>query len=169
MYLSEGAREAIVVDRKYGELDRLCSAVKSRIWNGREYDKNRVLSTVYDVVDKAFYRKSNTAVNQLLTSRGFGPDEKVPLDDFIRYGTGVCRHMALACAALLEILNNEGIVSGSASVDRNSTFQGGHGWCRYVNSFGIVSILDITLGFKGTLAESVQQGRWPYTRPEDRV
>ncbi|MCK4826180.1 hypothetical protein KA005_61120, partial [bacterium] len=96
-----------------------------------------------------------------------GGDQKVMLDQFLRYGVGVCRHSALTAGLLLELLIKEKYLDGQVSVDRN-TVEGGHAWARYTNTKGTVYIIDITQEFFGTLDEAVVNGKWDYSREEDK-
>ena len=100
-------------------------------------DRGLILDAVYEVVSAAM-PYDDEAVEKIVSETGNDNDGKIALDYFIQEGKGVCRHQALACAALLERFKDEGYIRGTASVDRNSDTRGGHSWCRYTNSEGTV-------------------------------
>jgi len=170
--LGAGGREAITVDidprRGYTKLRELYGQAKLAASVGGVVQRNRVLPAVYETVNLAFKTKSEKAVNALLAKYEVGPDQKIALDVFIAEGVGVCRHAALACAAILEMFKQDGHIRGEISVDRNGTDAGAHAWCRYASHSGEVVILDVMQGYFGTLKESIQKAYWDYFRPEDR-
>ncbi len=184
VYLGAGQREAIVVDstRSDSKIRELYQKVLAR---AREYDpvekkytlnKGKVLNAVFDTVKEAMPVQDDAAVQRIVDRRAVGKDGKIDLDVFIKEGVGECRHDALACAVLLELLKKDGFVSGRASVDRNAAFypegddrlSGGHAWCRYTNSVGEVYVLDVAQGFIGSLEEASKNPKaWAYQRPDD--
>ena len=174
VYPGAGAREAIVVDRKYGEINNLANeAAEKATVNGR-FDKTRVLKTVFDVVTKAMPIQDEKEVEKILKKYGVKPDDKIALDVFIKHRTGVCRHQALTAAAILEKLKEEGLIKGKVSVDRNTIpitingkeYKAGHAWCRYTNSAGEVYIIDPAQGKLKKLKETDEKD-WGYYRPTD--
>ncbi|MEA3343956.1 MAG: hypothetical protein U9Q92_07395 [archaeon] len=168
VYLGQGQREAIVVDsQKYPKLRQLYEVAKGKATERRTVRKDRVLQAVYDTVAEAMPRQDNDAVKELIHRYKVEKDGKISLDDFLEEGVGVCRHDALACATLLELFKKEGIVRGKTSVDRNSTYLGGHAWCRYTNSADEIFILDIAQRYIGRLEDASNGDRWAYQRPED--
>jgi|TARA_B100002003_G_C14024257_1_gene493891 hypothetical protein len=168
VYLGQGQREAIVVDfKKDHKLRGLYERVKDESLENGVFKKGRILGAVYQAVKESMPRQDYEAVKEIIHKYGVQEDGKVLLGLFIREGVGVCRHDALACAALLERFKEEGIVKGRASLDRNSNYLGGHAWCRYTNSGGEVFILDVAQNFLGRLEESLNEDRWAYQRPED--
>ncbi len=157
------SREAIVVDsKKYSMLGKLYGIAKERISRG-----SSVIKAVYDTVKETMPIQNEEAVNELIRKYQIAGDQKVPLDLFLKEGVGVCRHDALTCAALLEMFKTEGYVRGKISVDRNTTKDGGHEWCRYTAFNGEVYILDVAQRYIGSLRNSERAGRWPYKRPSD--
>ena len=169
-------REAIVVDwRHEGRPGRGASlatlydsAVERATVEGR-FRKSLALRAVYDTVNEHFIDRSSTGVERLNQSVGAGSDTKVHLDCYISRKTGVCRHIALTCAAILEHMIDNGLLAGRVSNDRNSIAdQGAHAWCRYTSSTGTVFILDVMQKFFGTLEESTRLAAWDYARPEER-
>lgn len=165
--LGQGKREAIVVDsQKYPKLRELYEAAKGKAMEDGIVRKEKILQAVYDTVTEAIPVQSSTRVKRLLQALDIGKDEKISLDVFLEYGVGVCRHDALACAALLELFKKDGFVNGKPSVDRNSDKGEGHAWCRYTNSIGEVCILDVMLKYIGNLTDA-SEDIWHYKRPED--
>jgi hypothetical protein len=104
------------------------------------------------------------AVSTLVRARGFQNDKKVTLGVFIEAGVGLCRHQNLACAAIIERLIDEDILRGTVSIDRNSSDEGGHAWCRYTDPSGEVIILDVTQEYFGNI---YGEHHWDYRRPEE--
>lgn len=168
VYLGEGRREAIVVDfDKHGErLKELYQTAKRRASVNGHVRRDAVLKSVFTTVEEALPIQDEEAVKALCKKLGVENDGKVSLDVFIDAKTGVCRHLALTCAALLEIFKRDGHIAGNPSVDRNSDYAGGHAWCRYTNSGGEVFILDVAQHYLGELNDA-DKNRWAYKRPED--
>ncbi|MEK6864758.1 MAG: hypothetical protein AABX27_05670, partial [Nanoarchaeota archaeon] len=113
VYLGAGEREAIVVDsEKYAEINKLYSIAKEKALIGKvekNVAKGLILNAVYDTVKEAMnYNKA--AVKGLVAICNSGTDGKIALDIFIKNKVGVCRHMALACGALLELFKKEGYI-----------------------------------------------------------
>jgi len=130
--------------------------------------RDRILNAVYETVSEALPVQDENAVRDLIEKYELRNDVMVPLDFFLERGIGICRHSALACGALLELLKKDGIIRGKASIDRNSISRvGGHAWCRYTSFNGKVFILDVTLEYLGTLSNASKKGRWNYRRAED--
>ena len=174
--LGATGREAIVVDWRHeatpGAIRSLASlyaaAVERATLDGR-FRRSLALQAVYDTVRVHFVDCSSGAVERVNERIAAGPDDKVHLDCYIAARAGVCRHLALACAAILERMIDNGMLRGHVSHDRNSIpGQGAHAWCRYTTSSGEVVILDAMQGFLGTLQESQKPGIWNYARPEER-
>jgi hypothetical protein len=168
VYLGEGQREAIVVDsKKYTGLSALYAIAKDKATVGENIRKDLILEAVFQTVREAMPKQDLEAVQKITRKHGVEKDGKIALDVFLEEHTGVCRHDALTCAALLELFKGEGHARGKASVDRNSTEKGGHAWCRYTNSDGIVFILDVAQDYLGRLEKAPEKKRWAYERPED--
>ncbi|MFA5183506.1 MAG: hypothetical protein WC405_19510 [Syntrophales bacterium] len=172
VYLGKSQRDAITVDidpsRGYVQLQALYDKAKAAASINGEVRRGLILNAVYEAVNSAFRTRNENAVQSLLAKYGVGPDQKIALDVFIAEGTGVCRHVSLACTALLEMFKKEGHIRGTASVDRNGLEIGAHAWCRYTSSSGEVFILDPMHGYIGSLNESRENAYWDYFRPEDR-
>ena len=172
VWVVPGVQEAIVVDpQKYPEeYDRLYESAKQKASPLGVVERGRVLRAVFETVKEAM-PYSQRGVDNVL--EGLGPDKKIELSSFIANRTGVCRHQALACCALLERFKSEGHIRGNVSADRNMNFSprgdaGGHAWARYTNSAGEVFILDVAQKFVGSLQESIGLGAWNYLRPEEQ-
>jgi hypothetical protein len=170
-----GGREAIVVtwtprSNDQSLHDLYDDSVKRSTDGDGTFRKNRALQAVYDVVIERFANRSPEDVAAFIEQNGLAGDRKVSLQTFIRARMGTCRHLALACGAILERMVDEGKLGGRVSVDRNTMpGRGAHAWCRYTSSTGTVVILDVMQQFLGTLQEAQQKpGAWPYARPSDR-
>ena len=166
VYIGSSAREAIVVDFfKDSVLSNLYDKVKLAVTDSSgKVNKDYVLNNVYKAVQSAMATDMQ-GVADLISERGYGQDKKVTLGVFIKAGIGLCRHQNLAGAALLERFIDEGILSGKVSIDRNTSNEGGHAWCRYTNSQGKVYILDVTRNYIGDMNSSES---WDYRRPEEK-
>jgi len=168
IYLGEGQREAIVVDSIDPRVRKLYELAKNRATINGIFIKGKLLRIVYDVVAETMPRQDNYAVKKLVLREGLESDSKVSLGVFLEEGVGVCRHDALACAVLLELFKNEGLIQGKPSVDRNySIVFGGHAWCRYTNSAEERWILDVRQGYIGRLEDAIPENKWAYQRPDD--
>ena len=180
VYLGAGSREAIVVDRKFGELNRLFEEAKKRASVDGKVIKDFVIHSVFDVINEAMPVKDNAEVERLVKREKAGRDGEIPLDVFLREGVGVCRHNALAVADLLQRFKEEGVLKGKASVDRNTkrvvidgrSFDAGHAWCRYTNSAGDVFLIDPMHNKIKKLSELELKswesgGDWDYKRAGD--
>jgi len=149
VYLGGGEREAVVVDDSnkdsplHDVYKELLQMRRAAIKAGRNF-KSELLSDVYDLVQKKL-PYSQEKERRISLKYGIKPDQKVLLDIYLKEKAGVCRHQALLAAYLLERMKKENIVRGTVSVDRNYVpRRGGHAWVRYVNSAGIVFIIDPT-------------------------
>ena len=169
VYLGQGKREAIVVDSSYpnSKLKELFKTAENKAKENGVIKKDIILQSVYETVKEAIPIQDMDAVNKILKKYGVEKDGKIALDVFLDEGVGVCRQDALACAAVLENFKKRSIVRGKVSVDRNSTFLGGHAWTRYTNSIGELYILDVAQGFCGRLEDASKENRWAYERPTD--
>ncbi|MBU2589401.1 MAG: hypothetical protein KKB39_01420 [Nanoarchaeota archaeon] len=156
-------REAIVVDTKYGELNKLYDIAKKKATVGNNLWKQLILDSVYETVKEAMPEQCDEPLEGLLKKHGINKDVKITLDEFIKRKTGNCIHDALACAALLEMFKEEGLIRGKISVDKNTiNHLGEHAWCRYTNLGNEVYILDVRREYTGPLKGST---KWPYERP----
>lgn len=158
VYVGAGEREAVVVDDL--KQPELIEAYRTLL--GRIQGRDTVLRSVFDLTKQLLPYNENT-VEQI--TGGFEPDQKVGLSVFVRAKGGVCRHQALLSGYLLEKLKDDGVVRGTASIDRNYVpGEGGHAWVRYKNSAGEVYIIDPAQNYIGRI-EDAGEGRWFYERP----
>lgn len=172
VYLGAGEREAIVVDdKKYPEELNEVYGKLSRRLSGLELGKT-VFDEIYDLTvdvlggnQGKFVEGKVSEVVRIIKDK-YGPREKVPLNSFIAFGFGVCRHRALLAGYLVERMIKEGKLKGSVSVDRSSVENlGGHAWMRWTGSGGRVVIIDSAMGYVGPIEKSTSF--WDYRRPEE--
>ena len=125
------------------------------------HGKQGLLNIVYDVVkEQTKVYEPKQIINKIREiEKG---RESVTLEEILRVKAGICKHDALACAALLEKLKEDGHVSGTARVHRQTVYDGkyngGHAWCHYTNSVGKKFILDVAIGYVGP----IEGGKYPY-------
>ena len=184
-------QEAIVVDSKkiyvMGRANlvnetykELLGKIGNKAANKSRKRKTRfVLRKVYKIVrNKMKYRLKYT--DEIANNYS---DKKYSLESFIQNGKGVCRHMALLCAVLIEKLIKETeLLNGMVSAERNiikpnnwlkllKVGVGGHAWCRYTDTDGTIYILDVAQYYLGKLKKHriwIALGwMWDYHRPED--
>ncbi len=94
--------------------------------------------------------------------------ETLSLQEFyVDVGRGVCRHMALATAAVLERMHEAGVLEGTGIINRNlDPDHDGHMWAEYVESTGRRLVLDPAQGTAG--GPNPDTGTWDY-HPDMRV
>ncbi|NYZ80054.1 hypothetical protein H0N95_02270 [Candidatus Micrarchaeota archaeon] len=160
VYIGNGAREAIVVDRKYGAIDRLFEKAKQRATVNGVVDESRVPQAVFDTVKEAMPIQSREEVQKIIDEKKVGQEGKIALDIFIDRGVGVCRHDSLACAAVLEVFKEKGMIHGTPHVERNIDERGGHGWCT-LELNGEKIVLDIPNNLLKKLKETTEE-EWTY-------
>jgi hypothetical protein len=176
--------EAITIDyRKNPQL--IDAAVSDVMAAARDPQTGRVRKD--QIMRSVFNRVSDTmqydavAVAKIFEDELGGKEgKKISLNSYIERGVGVCRHQALFAGVILERLKDEGVIGGTASVDRNMVRSGpdgeydGHAWVRYTNSGGDVFILDIAhkklMSLEDAMAQHAKDpaGTWDYARPEDK-
>lgn len=176
--------EAIVVDgKKYpvGLQEALGSVHESIRRPDGSVDKGLVFRAVFDTV-RDMMRYDAEKVDEIFKEHGREDFTKISLDTYAYYGVGVCRHQALFAAQILGHLKEHGVVSGTASVDRNAVRRpsdmddkyDGHAWVRYTNSGGTAWIIDPAQNRIGKLEDLIAQrdsgdfSVWEYARPDDR-
>lgn len=173
--------ESIIVDREvypdgfWSVMDKVIKEVG--LPNGR-IDKGLVLDSIYDNVTQAMHYDSD-AVKKILESHGGKDGTKIPLDEYIQKGVGVCRHQALFVGQLLEYFCSRGLLAGKVSVERSamksktSGKYDGHAWIRYTNGAGMVYIIDVAQQKIGLLEEFMKmrmdgnEDIWEYGRESD--
>lgn len=108
------------------------------------------------------------AIDSILRSAAM--QNKVPYDgvlveawDVVRQGVGVCRHMALPIAGLLEMDVERGLLEGTTRFRRliHPDRDRGHAWAYFENSRGDAFILDPAQGYCGRQGDR-PLGGWPY-------
>lgn len=162
VYLGGSEREAIVVDEKYGELEKVYENLVKRIPNLKDTDN--VIRQIFNTVIKSM-PTNEIAVEKL--GKQFAPDQKVALDSYILSKCGVCRHQALLAGYLAEKLINEESMGGKVSIDRNEIkSKGVHAWVRYEDRDGEVYIIDPAQRFIGNEKDS-DTAYWNYKRPQE--
>jgi hypothetical protein len=164
-------REIITVDyRNSRVLQDLYDRVSQKAAASGKITEESAIDAVYDVVKAVYTKKSSKAVNALLKRHGIGPDEPISLDEFVKEGTGVCRHMAMTVGVILEKYVRQGYLRGEVSVDRNTDVRGGHAWVRYTHEDGKVTIIDVMQNFKGSLRDAMKlEYAWSYARPAEHA
>jgi hypothetical protein len=134
--------------------------------------EKQILQEVHDWVEKTM--RYDLECDQHLIGRYLReghdvyPRSKVTLGAFISQGEGVCRHMALYAGYLVETLNEQGVLRGAISYERNVLPGiGGHAWLRY-HSFQNAEkwIIDPAQHFVGPV-DDIKDNIWTYMRPED--
>ena len=126
IYLGAVAHEAIVVDEKYGKLQRVFdefrAAVPAEIFSlqpGGDREK-QIAGLVFQFSEQSLPWDPQR-VQALLERENLLPDRKVTLDVFIRKKCGVARHQVLLAAYLLEKLRLEGSIQGVPAIDARLT------------------------------------------------
>lgn len=157
-------REAIVVDsEKYPAIRKIYN-LKPKQLEGFLY-----VYWVYDIVLKIFNlppEENERRVTQIIEEYGVKNNGKIALDVFIDRRAGVCRHMALLAAVLLELGVKDGILEGTPRVVRNKVGGKKHVWCIFYGVDNSICIIDPGSGFLGyyTSYENFQQ-TWKYKGP----
>lgn len=182
VYYGTYSGEAIVVDpEKYpDEYDRYYNIAVDKATIDGKVERSKVLKAVFDTVTSEM-EYSQSGVDGILQdvadrdgTPSFDDGKKLELSLFMEAGVGVCRHQALACAALLERFKDEGYIRGAISVDRNERVgvpgqeDGGHAWVRYTSKDGLVQILDVARGYYGLLKNADPNEHWEYMRPQEK-
>jgi len=170
VYVGGGEREAVVVDdTKQPELQdvyrELLKRRKNQALHGIDF-KDGILEEVFDLTREILPFDENKVDN---ITHNLSHDEKIALSVFINEKGGVCRHQALLAGYLLEKLKNDGLIRGTASIDRNFVpGEGGHAWVRYVNSASQIFIIDPAQDYIGSI-EDAGIDRWQYERPRNSL
>ncbi len=116
--------------------------------------KSGVLNIVYETV-KSLMKNKPSDENESIIKKIENPDREFTyLNEYLSEGVGVCKHFALASAALLELLRMDGLINGHGYVRRQVTEHGGHAWCTYVNSGGDEFVIDVGLEVLARMSEA---------------
>ncbi len=167
IYLGSGVREALVVDDLMdAPLHDLYTTLLQQTPNSEYSHTDQRIKAVFEMARTAI--PYNPVVVGILL-RHFPADDEILLGRFIELQGGQCRHQALLAAYLIERLLRDNIIHGNVSVDRNSVpYLGGHGWARYTNEHGHVTIMDLAQNYLGSL-QDIHNHRWFYLRPDDHI
>ena len=126
IFLGAVAHEAIVVDEKYGKLQRVYEDFKSAVpkeilsLEGSSDREKQIAGLVFQFSEQLLPFDSKK-VQMLLEREKLIPDRKVTLDVFIRKKCGVARHQVLLAAYILEKLRLEGTIKGVPAIDARLT------------------------------------------------
>ena len=126
IFLGAVAHEAIVVDEKYGKLQRVYadfkSAVPPEIFSlAASGDRERQIAGLVFQFSEQLLPFDPQRVQSVLEREKLVPDRKVTLDVFIRKKCGVARHQVLLAAYILEKLRLEGSIQGVPAIDARLT------------------------------------------------
>lgn len=179
--LGKNPREAFYVGPNSSALNGLKEEVKERALYQGKIRRGNLLPSIYDTVKERLpYDLAKS--DEIISKRVKTKDGLISLGEFIRGHAGVCRHQAVACAALIELLGKDpelrstnNHLRGKPSVDRNGYPGFGHVWTRYTSYDGAIFILDVAKHFLGTLyseetQREIEEGTlWPYNRPDEPI
>lgn len=136
-----------------------------------EVDGYKIAEKVYNVVNENMeYDKDY--VEGVIENY---PNRKVDLQSFfLDEGKGVCRHMALSVACVLERMHEDGLVEGTGIINENTVDDNGHMWAEYVEvgksrGEGQRFIIDPAQNYTGGPGHREERG-WDYQPklgPED--
>ena len=132
--------------------------------------KNLAFSAISTVVNEVFPRWNGVVEAEQELSNSFS-GKLMDIGENIRAQVGVCEHMTLVAAYVMERLIDEGYLRGKVSVDRNyiPERKASHTWVRYTSKGGKVFILDIAKGVSGSMTEAMAKNKWDYRRPGEKV
>lgn len=127
-------------------------------------------SAISTVVNEVFPRWNGVVEAEQELSNSFS-GKLMDIGENIRAQVGVCEHMTLVAAYVMERLIDEGYLRGKVSVDRNyiPERKASHTWVRYTSKGGKVFILDIAKGVSGSMTEAMAKNKWDYRRPGEKV
>lgn len=166
VYIGAGPREAIVVDHKSNSVAKAVDGLVADMKRDNNSGVTKTTKVILHDVKKAVMESmvyDERIVNDIV--KDHLADGPVGLSVFIDQKTGVCRHMGLLAALMLEKLDEEKILPGISSVHRNSGPEGAHAWAEYKASDSSPAVvIDPAQNFVGTHREAKEQGRWPYHR-----
>ena len=139
IYPGSRPREVIVVDpEKSPLLDQAYRDLEQRL--SEKFSEEQILETVFLYVrDELFDLRlcKERLVQQFIYS--LYPDEaepEIPLETFLEYKIGVCRHTALATTCLVDRLVKEGWLQGKALLIRSNCPAGRHAWTLFLSEEG---------------------------------
>jgi len=139
VYAVDPRMEATVVDYfKHGEgfgtrLHNLYREAIERVGDHEEANNLEIAKSVFHTVNDHFeYNKdyADDISDQYPVNES---DQRISLQGFyVQEGKGVCRHMALTTAVILEKMHEFGVIDGTGIVNQNADKEGGHMWAEYV-------------------------------------
>ena len=126
VYLSATAKEAIVVEERYGGLEPIYSQLMvafvrkngSRI---RATNEAELVQAAIELAQDKLTFVTEPTIEMLGQKEVLKPDEKVTLDVFIEHGLGTARHQVLLAGYLLEKLKDQGYLHGKIIIDGTMT------------------------------------------------
>lgn len=176
VYIGKYAREAVTVDFDKNEiLKKLYKEATAKLgvraklfgFENEEAAARYVFEVVKNYLKAMGDLYTNVTINNYIRKHNIKEKEfQIPLFEFLKNRTGVCRHCVLTCAAIIERMIKKRYIRGEVSVDRI----GPHAWCRYTTKEGNILILDVAQGYFGTLEKDLITGKAPkhsYFRNED--
>lgn len=142
-------REILIVDRKNSPLleksyQDLLASLKER-----KMEKEILLHLLYYVRETLFDPNLCNMENVATLIQALHPDElepEIPLDFFLKQRTGVCRHMALTTAYIIDRLISDGWLKGQSLLIRENIPSGRHAWTLFLSEEGAWH-LDASWGF----------------------
>lgn len=163
VYIGGGEREVILVQDRGEALKKTQDELDRRIFGNTQKWAAMTLRRIFDLVKEKL--RYDSGVKDLARTRA---DQLMPLNEFLEWGVGICRHQALLVAFLAEKLKASGDLPEvvKISVDRNQLAGSAHAWARITLKNGLVIIVDPAQDYFGSLEDADNQG-WVYWRPED--
>lgn len=128
----------------YGDVTRSVIADNGSL---EETDGHEFASAVFDAVCAQMeYDMSHT--EDIMEHHG---TRKVDIQgNYVAEGKGVCRHMALVSAAIMERAYRDGVVDGTGIINENLDGKGnGHMWAEYVEESGKRYVVDPAQNYEG--------------------
>ncbi len=165
VYLGGSAREAIVVNADSILLRAAYRDLKEKIEKQAMHgDIRGMLTAAREMVAKVMPYDGDK-VDKI--SAKYNGDQLVNIDEYILKKAGVCRHQGLFSAYMIERLINDGYLSGTVGVERNTVIEhgGSHGWAVFTPAESGDEdkiVVDAAQGFVGTKQRALEEGRWRY-------
>jgi len=160
----------------YNEVFEAVKLRAARMPGGVSNTQNFVQAVYEEISSRVTYSipKSEQIWMRIAKNEGFTPPyDGAPAEvfDFVREGYGVCRHMGLACAAVLERAIDEGLIDGKVNYHRSihtsdSNQRDGHAWARFTDPSGGRWVLDVAHQYCGRLESASVRG-WNYLTDDE--
>jgi hypothetical protein len=173
VYLGGSAREAIVVDGDSKALRNVYEDLPKELRRSFKANETWPIELVLNKIMLAVQRAMpyNAPVTEMLSSE-YKDDGHIDLSRYVEAKGGVCRHQGLAAALMGENLIDDGFLSGTVGVERNTVpdMGGTHAWGIYKPPHSKPKdwiVIDPAQSFVGTKAQAEAQGRWDYSLPSD--